>query len=165
MRSLRIAIVALALAASGTLGWSQVPAVRPDVVVNPDGSVTLKNTVVPLPSLLSEGGRNVLMRARPTEGPGAPVPVPAGIADMAEVRRVYNDDLKPNVDHMRGVFPVDIVDIEETTIAGVSVAMVTSRGGVPEKNRESSLPQWTRRREDLLKVWDHCSWVAPRAGP
>ncbi len=132
MRSIRIGVVALALAASGTLVWSQAPVSRPEIAVSPDGSVTLKNAVVPLPPLLSEGGRKVLMRARPTEGPGAPVPVPVGIADMAEVRRVYNDNLKSNVDHMREVFPVDI---EETTIAGVSVAIVTPRGGVPEKNR------------------------------
>jgi acetyl esterase/lipase len=100
--------------------------------VNGDGSVTVQNAVVQLSALLSEGGRKVLMRTTPTEGPGAPVPVPAGIADMAEVRRVYNENLKPNVDHMRDIFPVDI---EETTIEGISAAIVTPKGGVPEKNR------------------------------
>ena len=72
------------------------------------------------------------MRTTPTEGPGAPVPLPADISDMAELRRVYNENLKPNVDHMREVFPVDI---EETTIEGISAAIVTPKGGVPEKNK------------------------------
>ena len=111
---------------------SQGPAAGRAVVVNGDGSVTVQNAVVQLSALLSEGGRKVLMRTTPTEGPGAPVPVPAGIPDMAEVRRVYNENLKPNVEHMRAIFPVDI---EETTIEGVSAAIVTPKGGVPEKNR------------------------------
>jgi acetyl esterase/lipase len=112
--------------------WTQGPAVQRRVSVKSDGSVAIENAAIQLSGLLSEGGRKVLMRARPTEGPGAPVPVPTGIADMAEVRRVYNENLKPNVDHMREVFPVDI---EETTIDGISAAIVTPKGGVPEKNK------------------------------
>ena len=92
----------------------------------------VKDATVPLPALLSEGGKKVLMRTKPTEGPGAPVPVPAGIPDMAELRRVYNENLKPNVDHMREVFPVDI---EETMIEGISAAIITPKGGVPERNK------------------------------
>ena len=87
---------------------------------------------MPLSGVLSEGGRKVLMRTKPTEGPGAPVPVPGNIADMAELRRVYNENLKPNVDHMREVFPVDI---EETTIDGIPAAIITPKGGVPERNK------------------------------
>jgi epsilon-lactone hydrolase len=127
--------VGVAAAACMTLSasvWSQAPAVQRAVVINGDGSVTIQGAVVQLSALLSEGGRKVLMRTRPTEGPGAPVPVPSGIADMAEVRRVYNENLKPNVDHMREVFPVDI---EETTINGISAAIVTPKGGVPERNK------------------------------
>jgi acetyl esterase/lipase len=112
--------------------WPQGPGAYRDITVNPDGSVTVRNATVPLPGLLSEGGRRVLMRTRPTEGPGAPVPVPSDIPDMAELRRVYNENLKPYVDHMREVFPVDI---EETTIEGISAAIITPRGGVPERNR------------------------------
>ena len=125
--------VVMALGVVFTVGvWSQGPPGYRDVTVNPDGSVTIKNATVPLPALMSEGSRKVLMRSRPTEGPGAPVPLPSGIPDMAELRRVYNENLKPNVDHMKEVFPVDI---EETTIAGISAAIVTPRGGVPEKNK------------------------------
>lgn len=134
MRVVR-ASIGIAAAACGVLMITvsaQAPAVQRVVVVNGDGSVTVKNAVLPLPSLLSDGGRTVLMRTTPTEGPGAPVPVPAGIEDMAEVRRIYNDNLKPNVDHMRAVFPVDV---EETTIAGISAAVITPKGGVPERNR------------------------------
>jgi acetyl esterase/lipase len=94
--------------------------------------VTVQNAVVPLPSLLSEGGRKVLMRTTPTEGPGAPVPVPGDIKDMTELRRIYNENLKPNVDHMRDVFPVDI---EETTIDGIPAVIITPKGGVPERNK------------------------------
>ena len=134
MRHVRLGVgVAIALGIAFTANvWSQGPSGYREVAVNPDGSVTIKNAIVPLPALMTEGTRKVLMRTKPTEGPGAPVPVPTGIADMAEVRRVYNENLKPNVDHMREVFPVDI---EETTIAGISAAIVTPKGGVPEKNR------------------------------
>jgi epsilon-lactone hydrolase len=125
------AALAVCLALTGSV-WTQGPTNYRDVTVNPDGSVTVKNAVVPLPAVMSEASKKVLMRTRPTEGPGAPVPVPTGIADMAELRRVYNENLKPNVDHMREVFPVDI---EETTIAGIPAAIVTPKGGVPERNR------------------------------
>ncbi len=123
--------VAVCAAFAGELR-SQGPTSYREITVNQDGSVTIANAVVPLPDLLSEGSRQVLMRTRPTEGPGAPVPVPRDIPDMAELRRVYNENLKPNVDHMREVFPVDI---EETAIEGISAAIVTPKGGVPEKNR------------------------------
>ena len=111
---------------------SQAPSTPRAVTVNGDGSVTIQNAVIQLSGLLSEAGRKVLMRTSPTEGPGAPVPLPTGISDMAEVRRVYNENLRPNIDHMRAIFPVDI---EETTIAGVPAAIVTPKGGVPAKNR------------------------------
>jgi monoterpene epsilon-lactone hydrolase len=134
MRNL-YAVATLALMVSAIL----VPAARPQgraggrsTTIGGDGSVTVNNAVVPLPSLMSEGSKKVLMRTRPSEGPGAPVPVPAGIADMAELRRVYNENLKPMVDHMREVFPVDI---EETTIDGISAAIITPKGGVPARNR------------------------------
>ncbi len=110
----------------------QAPPAQREVAVNADGSVTVKNATVPLPGMMTEGSKQVLMRTTPTEGPGAPVPVPGDIPDMAELRRVYNENLKPNVDHMREVFPVDI---EETTIGGISAAIITPKGGVPEQNR------------------------------
>jgi len=134
MRNLRVGVgLTAALAVALTISvWSQTRATRPTATVGADGSVTIENAVLPLSGLLSEDGRKVLMRTTPTEGPGAPVPVPGGIEDMAEVRRVYNENLKPNVDHMREVFPVDI---EETTIAGISAAIITPKGGVPEQNK------------------------------
>jgi acetyl esterase/lipase len=131
-RYLWIGLAVAACVAGAREVWSQGPGAYRDVTVNPDGSVTVKNATVPLPGLMSEGSRKVLMRTRPTEGPGAPVPVPRDIPDMAELRRVYNENLEPNVSHMKEVFPVDI---EETTIEGISAAIITPRGGVPEKNR------------------------------
>ncbi len=128
-------VYAAVLLAAGTVltdsVWSQAPR-GAHAVVNPDGSVSVSNALVPLPSLMTDGSKKVLMRAKPTEGPGAPVPLPRDIPDMDELRRVYNENLKPVVAHMKEVFPVDI---EETTIAGISAAIVTPKGGVPEKNK------------------------------
>lgn len=100
--------------------------------VDPDGTIHIQNATAPLPESLSDGSKAVLMRSSPTEGPGAPVPLPGDISDMAELRRVYNENLQPNVDHMREIFPVDI---EETTIDGISVAIITPKNGVPERNK------------------------------
>jgi epsilon-lactone hydrolase len=122
---------AVCLAVAGQV-LSQGPGAYRDLTVNKDGSVTVKNATVPLPGLMSEGSKQVLMRTKPTEGPGAPVPVPSDIPNMAELRRVYNENLKPNVDHMRQAFPVDI---EETTIDGIPAAIVTPKAGIPERNK------------------------------
>ena len=126
-----ISALTLGLALTATV-WTQGPTPYRDIKVNPDGSVTVGSATVPMSGVLSADGKKVLMRTTPTEGPGAPVPLPSGIADMADVRRIYNGNLKANVDHMREIFPVDI---EETTIAGISAAIVTPRGGVPERNK------------------------------
>jgi monoterpene epsilon-lactone hydrolase len=126
-----VALVAVCAVLSSTM-WSQRQGGQRSVTINPDGSVVVANAVVPLPALMTEGSRQVLMRTKPTEGPGAPVPVPSDISDMAEVRRVYNENLRPVVNHMREVFPVDI---EETTIDGISAAIITPKGGVPERNK------------------------------
>jgi epsilon-lactone hydrolase len=124
--SLLLCIVTAAVAAA------QPASPRARVAVQPDGSVVVKEAVVPLSGLMTDGSKQVLMRTRATEGPGAPVPLPSEAQDMAELRRIYNENLQPNVAHMREVFPVDI---EETVIDGISVAIVTPRGGVPERNR------------------------------
>lgn len=131
LASIGITTVVLATALTVTV-LTQGPTPYKDVKVNADGSVTIGSATVPISTVLSAEGRKVLMRTKPTEGPGAPVPLPSGIADMAEVRRVYNNNLKPVVDHMREVFPVEI---EETTIAGISAAIVTPKGGVPAANK------------------------------
>ena len=111
--------------------WSQgLPGVKR--TVNPDGAVSITDAKVPLPGIMSDGAKKVLERNTPSEGPGAPVPLPGDIKDMAELRRVYNENLQPNVNHMRSVFPVDV---EETTIDGISAAVITPKGGVPEKNK------------------------------
>jgi epsilon-lactone hydrolase len=122
----------MAIAVVCAIGVAHGQQQGPEIAANLDGTVTVKNASIPLSGLLSEAGKEVLRRTRPTEGPGAPVPLPTDITDMAELRRVYNENLKPNVDHMREVFPVDI---EETTIAGISVAVVTPKGGVARKNK------------------------------
>jgi acetyl esterase/lipase len=125
--TLLVGILILAAAAK-----SQSPPSRESISVAKDGAVTVKDAVVPLPAIMSPGSKSVLMRTHPSEGPGAPVPVPSGAASMEETRRIYNQNLQINVDHMKSVFPVDI---QETTINGISVAVITPKGGVPERNK------------------------------
>ncbi|MET0855696.1 MAG: alpha/beta hydrolase fold domain-containing protein [Telluria sp.] len=100
------------------------------VTIDADGSARIQAGTIPLSAILSEESKAIVRRARPTEGPGA-APQPKS-EDMAELRRRMNETLQPNVKHMREVFPVDV---EETTIDGISVAIVTPRGGVPARNR------------------------------
>ena len=77
---------------------------------------------------------------RPTEGPGsaaggntaAPAAEPAAKPSMAEQRVRLNQSLQPNVDRMVAMYPVDI---QETTLGGISVAVITPKGGVPARNR------------------------------
>jgi acetyl esterase/lipase len=97
------------------------------VRVAPDGTAQIDHGVIPPSSILSADARAVL--ARPTEGPGAPPPPQTD--DMNELRRIMNERLQPNVERMRAAYPVDI---EEAMIDGISVAIITPRGGVPERN-------------------------------
>ena len=123
--------VAVVILVSGCTVWCQgLPGVKR--TVNPDGTIAINDAKVPLPGIMSDGAKKVLERNTPSEGPGAPVPLPGDVKDMAELRRIYNQNLQPNVDHMRSVFPVDI---QETTMDGISVAVITPKGGVPEKNK------------------------------
>jgi epsilon-lactone hydrolase len=121
-------ILVAALASCLAFGQSSAPS---GVRVRPDGSVQVHDATVPLSALMSEGAREVLQRTQPTEGPGAPVPTPDNIADMRELRRVYNENLRPRVDYMRKVFPVDI---QETSIDGIEAAIITPRNGVAPRN-------------------------------
>jgi acetyl esterase/lipase len=97
-----------------------------------NGDVVIESATLPLPKILSEGSLDVLKRIKPTEGPGAPVPLPSEVKDMAELRKIYNKNLQPNVDHMREVFAVNI---EETTINGISAAIITPKAGISERNK------------------------------
>lgn len=131
-RGMSAACLALVGLLSNVAAWSQVLPSDSKMRIDANGTIHIDSASVPLPDALSDGGKEVLMRTKPTEGPGAPVPLPGTIDDIVELRRVYNQNLQPYVDHMREVFPVDI---EETTIDGISVAIITPQGGVPERNR------------------------------
>lgn len=98
----------------------------------PSATVQVAARSLPPSPILSDEAKAAL--ARPTEGPGAAA-MPQ-TADMAETRRVMNDRLQPNVARMREVYPVDV---EESTIDGISVAIVTPKGGVPARNRNRVL--------------------------
>jgi len=128
--STAVSITVCFLASTAAMSQGMSPDTK--MTLDPDGTIHIAAAKVPLPEVLSDGSKAVLMRTQPTEGPGAPIPLPGDIADIAELRRVYNENLQPYVDHMREVFPVDI---EETTIDGISAAIITPKGGVPERNR------------------------------
>jgi len=101
---------------------------EPTIVrVGADGTATIEHGYIPPSSILSDEAKAAL--TRPTEGPGSGAPPQA--QDMADLRRQMNARLQPNVERMRAAYPVDV---EETTIGGISVAIVTPRGGVPERN-------------------------------
>jgi len=100
------------------------------ITVDASGAAHVREAVIGLSDVLSPASREIIGRSRPTEGPGAAKP-PA-TTDMAELRRAMNATLAPNVKHMRELYPVDV---EEQTIDGVSVAIITPKGGVPEANR------------------------------
>jgi len=128
----RGAVAAIVCLITNVSAWSQGLPYDAELTIDSAGTIHIDSASVPIPDVLSEGGKEVLMRTKPTEGPGAPVPLPGDIADIVELRRVYNENLQPYVDHMREVFPVDI---EETTIDGISAVIITPKGGVPERNR------------------------------
>lgn len=104
------------------------------VTINANGVVSVEHGVIPPSSLLSPESKDILNRTRPTEGPGAAAQPRA--ADMAEVRRQMNERLQPNVEHMRELYPVKI---EESTVDGISVAIVTPQDGLPAANRNRVL--------------------------
>lgn len=124
-----------ALAAAAGIGGSQVPAGEPmDVSQADDGTVHVRRAAISLSPIMSDEARRALIASRPTEGPGAAPPPETG--DMAELRRQMNERLQPNVARMRAAYPVDI---EETAIDGIPVAIITPKGGVPPRNRKRIL--------------------------
>ena len=101
------------------------------VVREPNGVIRIIDGVVPQSAILSEGAKAAMQR--PTEGPGSAQSAPAQQpATMAERRIQMNANLQPRVTRMRALYAVDI---EETTIDGISVAIITPKGGVPERNK------------------------------
>lgn len=104
------------------------------VTISAEGVAVVEHGVIPPSTLLSSQSKQILARTRPTEGPGAASqPV---VSDMAEVRRQMNERLQPNVQHMRDLYPVNI---EESIVEGIPVAIVTPRDGIPAANRKRVL--------------------------
>jgi acetyl esterase/lipase len=85
----------------------------------------------PMSNLLSPEARAL---APPTEGPGSRAPALPTEREVgiAKLRELMGANLQPNVDRMLATYPVDV---QETTMGGVSVAVITPKGGVPERNR------------------------------
>lgn len=131
MEKLTLHALMVACALIPCLATAQPSVPHSCIQVQADGSVQIHEATVPLSPLMSEEAREVLRRTQPTEGPGAPVPLPEDIPDIRELRRVYNDNLRPRVDYMRKVFPVDI---QETTIDGIDAAIITPKSGVAPRN-------------------------------
>jgi monoterpene epsilon-lactone hydrolase len=100
------------------------------VTIDAEATAHIENATIPLSNVLSEQSRAIVRRSRPTEGPGAARPPET--TDIVELRHRMNETLQPNVEHMRALFPVDV---EEKTIDGISVAIITPKGGVPARNK------------------------------
>jgi acetyl esterase/lipase len=126
MKPYRYAAAAAAMLAGACAGHAQT--LPPTVTIDPQGTAHIHKGTIPPSNLMSPEALAIILRARPTEGPGA-LPAPTGTMD--QIRRTMNERLQPNVAHMRELFPVDI---EETTIDGIAVAIVTPKGGVPKEN-------------------------------
>lgn len=114
---------------AGVVSAQSPPASR-SITIDPDGTARLQNAAIPYSSILSEESKRILRGIRPSEGPGAAPETKT--ADMAELRRKMNEGLQPRVKHSIDLFKVDV---EETTIDGIPVAIVTPKGGVPERNK------------------------------
>jgi acetyl esterase/lipase len=123
------ALLAIAAPAGG-----QAPGPTAAAMQAADGVVNIRDGRVPLSPMMSREARQAAIETRPTEGPGAAPPPEA--SDMTELRRQMNERLQPNVARMRAAYPVDV---EESTIDGIPVAIVTPRGGVPARNRNRVL--------------------------
>jgi monoterpene epsilon-lactone hydrolase len=127
------ALGVLAMAAAPAVGQSP-PASGMTVTLSADGTTHVRNAQVPVSPIMSLEARQALIGTRPTEGPGAAPPPET--SDMTALRRQMNERLQPNVARMRAAFPVDV---EETAIDGIPVAIITPRGGVPVRNRNRVL--------------------------
>lgn len=111
--------------------FAMLPATaQQQITVDATGTAHVHEASIELSNVLSPASQEIIRRSRPTEGPGAARPPET--TDMAELRRAMNAALQPNVQHMRELYPVEV---EETTLNGISVAIITPKGGVPEANR------------------------------
>ena len=128
MKAMMTALTGAALAATAVVAAAQVPATN--VMVAPDGTVRIREATVPPSNIMSRDSLSILTAVKPTEGPGAAAP--AAAPTMAAQRLQMNEALQPRVKHMRDLYPVDI---QETVIDGISVAIITPKGGVPARNR------------------------------
>ena len=95
--------------------------------MNSESILSQEAARLPYSSLVSDEAKEIL--TRPGRGGGGGN---AAIADIVERRRAINEGLQPNIAHMRELYPVDV---EETMMGGISVAVVTPKGGVPAANR------------------------------
>ncbi len=126
--------VALAIAVTlgfATHGFSQTESGRGGVTRGADGTINLPAGVMPPSVIMSDAAKALLVPSGAGRGGGrgAAAEPPASMADQ---RIQMNAALQPRVEHMRELYPVDI---EEATVDGISIAIVTPKGGVPERNR------------------------------
>jgi acetyl esterase/lipase len=123
-----VAMVAGVFNFASTVMSQSVPPAR-QITVDPDGTAHVKNATLAPSTILSAEGKAAL--ARPTEGAPAP---PA--ANMDELRKQMNARLQPNLQASLDRFPVEV---QETTMGGISVAVVTPKGGLPDRNKNRVL--------------------------
>ncbi|GAB3472352.1 alpha/beta hydrolase [Massilia terrae] len=115
---------------SALFGFGASAAFAQVTTIDAEGTAHINGGAIPLSSILSPESQAIVKRTRPTEGPGAAKPPET--TDMVELRASMNKALQPNVDHMRALYPVDI---QETEIDGIQVAIITPKAGVPARNK------------------------------
>lgn len=104
--------------------------------VSAEGTVQVRDLAIPLSPLVSPEF-NAFYRRQLAAESHLDVPAPdASKAVWDEFSRVQNQE---NVERLTRAKELYAVDVEETTIAGVSAAIVTPRGGVRQKNRDRVL--------------------------
>ncbi len=135
MNLVKISAAAAAVAAMiMAVALAQAPQPK-KVTTDKDGVIHITDGVMPPSSILSDEARKILAAQQAQAPAAAPAPAAQPVS-MAEQRAKMNADLQPRVTHTREIYPVDI---EETTIDGISVAIVTPKGGVPARNQNRIL--------------------------
>ena len=103
-----------------------------------EGTVEVRNIAIPVSNLVSSRFKAFYLSqlAKVAEcDPSVPAP-DASRSGWEEFARLQN---RENIERLTRAKALYAVSVEETTIAGVSAAIVTPRGGVPQKNRNRVL--------------------------
>lgn len=137
-----VAALVLVVIGTTTLVFSQEASPLQAGGRDANGTLIIQNGVLPPSVIESDDAKRLL--APPPGGAGrgggraaaatdgATSAAPAAPLSMAEQRLRAYENAKPRIQHAVDLYPVDI---EETFMDGISVAVVTPKGGVPAANK------------------------------